>query len=260
MKIILHADDFGFDIDTYNATVDCFERGALTSASIMVTAPAAHLALDYARKHPQFSFGVHLTYVDRLIPASFPASIGRMVNADGLFLLAEKIRRRAMLLSIPSNQIIEETMRQIHMALDAGISVSHVDSHGHIHKFPAFQWALHKIRNQIPDGRVRRVQNLFIARQGRSFVRESLNTLFDRAICSTFKTSDYFYMPANSLDIHWSDNILQQIGMLQADQSLEIGVHPGHEEPWRQHEYQDILCFSEKLKNTEHTLINWADL
>ena len=77
MKVILHSDDFGFDKDTLEATIDCFEKGALTSATIMVNCEASEAAFEYARKHPEFSFGVHLTYVDGLKPV-MPAKVIRM--------------------------------------------------------------------------------------------------------------------------------------------------------------------------------------
>lgn len=69
-KIILQADDFGYNKDTLQATIDCFERGALTSATIMPTCECTPLAIEYAKCHPEFSFGVHLTFVDGLKPAS----------------------------------------------------------------------------------------------------------------------------------------------------------------------------------------------
>ena len=35
MQLIVNADDFGLSDDTADATIECFERGALTSATIM---------------------------------------------------------------------------------------------------------------------------------------------------------------------------------------------------------------------------------
>lgn len=52
MRVILHADDFGYDKDTLEATIDCFERGALSSASIMVNCEASEKAFSYAKGIP----------------------------------------------------------------------------------------------------------------------------------------------------------------------------------------------------------------
>ena len=97
MKVILHADDFGYDKDTLEATIDCFEKGALTSCTVMVNCEAAEEAFAYARKHPEFSYGVHLTYVDGLKPVLSAKEIPSLVDENGLFLLSNIVRKRAMM-------------------------------------------------------------------------------------------------------------------------------------------------------------------
>ena len=61
MLVVVNADDFGSSSDTVRATIECFEAGALTSATIMPGMPATDEALAYARSRPDLSFGVHLT-------------------------------------------------------------------------------------------------------------------------------------------------------------------------------------------------------
>jgi len=63
VRIVVNADDFGASAETVAATIEAFEEGALTSATIMPTMPAAGEALAYARDRPDRSFGVHLTFV-----------------------------------------------------------------------------------------------------------------------------------------------------------------------------------------------------
>ena len=93
MKVILHADDFGYDKDTLKATIDCFDKGALTSCTIMVNCEASEEALEYARQHPEFSFGVHLTYVDELKPVASIKDIPSLVGAEGKFLPSNQVRK-----------------------------------------------------------------------------------------------------------------------------------------------------------------------
>lgn len=64
-------------------------------------------------------------------------------------------------------------------------------------------------------------------------------------------------MPTNSLDINWANKLLDSICTLDSDSTIEVGVHPGTDEKWREQEYKDILCFSTLLKETDHDLINW---
>ena len=95
MRIILHADDFGFNEETTKATIECFERGALTSATIMVNCEASKMAIEYAKKHPEFSWGVHLTYVDGLQPVCNDCR--SLLGEDGTFIESNSTRKKALL-------------------------------------------------------------------------------------------------------------------------------------------------------------------
>ncbi|MCD8182164.1 MAG: ChbG/HpnK family deacetylase [Bacteroides sp.] len=259
MKIILHADDFGYDADTCRATIDCFEKGYLTSATIMANMPATEMALSYARQHPEYNFGVHLTYMDNPSPLAPPASIPSLVNTYGRVLPSGTMRKKGLLLLAKKKDIITESLRQINALKEAGIPVSHLDSHGHIHKFPAFLSALKQVSKQTGIGRVRRVQNIHL-HEPSAGLTSALNASFDRYIARHFTTTDFFYMAANCMDTHWSRPVLQQMASLAHDQTLEIGVHPGLTEEWRRHEYEDIREFAKSVLSEGHELINWNQL
>ena len=62
LRLILNADDFGYDDDTVEATIECFRASALTSATIMLGMPATPGALEFARENPELDFGVHLVF------------------------------------------------------------------------------------------------------------------------------------------------------------------------------------------------------
>lgn len=257
-KIILNADDFGFDEDTCKATIDCFERGALTSATIMVNCPASELAIDYARKNPQFSYGVHLTYVDSLVPMLDAHEIPSL-QKNGFFYDSNDVRKKALFFLLSKDEIIKESLAQIKVLLDAGIKVSHLDSHGHLHKFPSFLSALSCVTNKCRISRVRRVQNIFLESQ-HVCVTSILNTLFGLYIDRKYKTTDIFYMPANSHDQNWSEQFLRKIEGLNADTTIEIGVHPGYMENWRKMECQDIQHVSKLIRASAHSLITWDNI
>jgi predicted glycoside hydrolase/deacetylase ChbG (UPF0249 family) len=260
MKIILHADDFGFDADTTMASIDLFDKGILKSASIMVNMPASQIAIEYARQHPEFSFGVHLTYVDGLHPVSRPEDIPSLTDRNRLFFDSNIVRKKALTGKIRKNDIITESIHQINILKSSGVPVSHLDSHGHLHKFPAFLFALNEICRQSEIYKVRRVQNVYIQKPSYGLT-SGLNILFDKYISRHFKTTDKFYMPANSSDVHWSDSLLKIISCLPPQTILELGVHPGNNEDWRKDEYRDICDFADKIrKQTNYELINWHEI
>lgn len=257
MKIILHADDFGFNEETTKATIECFERGALTSATIMVNCEASEMAINYAKNHPEFSWGVHLTYVDGIKPVSKECK--SLLNENGTFLESNNTRKKALLFKLNQMDIVHETVAQIKVLTDAGIRVSHLDSHGHLHKFPSFLLAVKKAAKICDIERVRGVQNIFVKDSNRG-ITGILNSMFSAYIRRNHKSTDYFYMAANSFDTNWADSIIEQIAKLGDEKTIEVGVHPGYTEDWRINEFNDINDFATKLKNTKHQIINWNDI
>lgn len=262
MKVILHADDFGYDKDTLEATIDCFERGALTSCSVMVNCEASEEAFAYAKQHPEISFGVHLTYVDGLKPVKPADEIPTLVDKDGLFLLSNTVRKLAMMLRLPKKQVIAESQAQIDKIEAAGVKVSHLDSHGHLHKFLSILWSMKNLKvGGEPVRKVRASQNVYVVKPSWKSPVYWLNKYFSWYLKHTFKNPEYFYMSANNMDTCWADCILAQMDKLPQDAVIEIGVHPGHKEEWRQHEYDDIIEFATKLRaNGNHQIINWNQI
>lgn len=256
MRIILHADDFGFNEETTQATIECFERGALTSATIMVNCEATQKAIEYAKKHPEFSWGVHLTYVDGLTPITECKSL---LDENGVFADSNGIRKKAMTFRLNQREIIDETIAQIEILTNAGVKVSHLDSHGHIHKFPSFLLAVKKAARKCGIKRVRGVQNIFLKDGNRGLIG-FLNSLFRTYISHKYKSTDYFYMAANSFDTNWADSLLNQLNLIEDEKSIEVGVHPGTVEDWRINEFNDINDFAAKLKQSKHNIITWNDI
>ena len=204
MKVILHADDFGYDKDTLDATIECFERGSLTSATIMPTCDAAEEAMAYARLHPEFSFGVHQTYVDGLKPASDAGDIPTLVDENGLFLDSNIVRKKALLIKAKPSEILRESEAQKTILASNGVKVSHLDSHGHLHKFPSFLLAMRKMAIEgQPKLKLRSVQDIFINKPSWKSPTTILNNVFRSYIKHNFLTTDYFYMSANQMDTDW---------------------------------------------------------
>jgi hypothetical protein len=228
----------------------------------MVNCEASEDAFEYARKHPEFSYGVHLTYVDALRPVLSAEKIPDLVDQKGLFLPSNTLRKLAMLLKIPKEQVIAESQAQIDKMEKFGVKVSHLDSHGHLHKFPSILLALKDLRlGGVSVKKVRSVQNVFVERPSKKSPTYWLIKCFRYYLAQRFQNPEFFYMSANNMDTGWADKILAVIDKLPQDAVVEIGVHPGHNEEWRQHEYDDIIDFATKLrKSGRHEIINWNQL
>jgi predicted glycoside hydrolase/deacetylase ChbG (UPF0249 family) len=257
MRIVTNADDFGLDADTTSATIDCFKQGALTSASIMPRMPATDQAVAFALENPQHSFGLHLTFVCDTVeaPISAPERLPALVGNDGRFLPSQTVRKLAALRRIPVEQIELETAAQIDLLSSRGIRLSHVDSHGHLHKFAVFRAALKKVLGQRGILRVRNVQDIYVRRPLKS-PTYWFGPWWRSKIMANFKTTEHFYMCTSAWDENWPEKLLSKI----SGDTLEVGVHPGHLESWRAREDHAIRQFAQLAQAQGHQLISWRDI
>jgi predicted glycoside hydrolase/deacetylase ChbG (UPF0249 family) len=258
--LVLNADDFGASADTVRATVECFDRGALTSATIMPGAPATAEAIAFARTRPDLSFGVHLTLVrdEDTRCVARPEELDGLADGDGRFLATNAFRARALLHRLPSDALEREIAAQLAFVRDQGVPVSHVDSHRHVHKLPAVQDALARALSPFGIRRVRTVQDVYLQRHILS-PTFWLGARWRRALARRFTTTDHFYMPTGAGDTAWHDRLIAVASGL-GEASLEIGVHPGIEEDWRASERASVLAFAEAARERGHVLVPWTDV
>ena len=136
-RIIINADDFGLSEGINKGIVQAHTDGVLTSATIMANMPAAGKAVKMARRLPKLGIGIHLNLSEGG-PVSEQADIDCLVNEDGLFTHSAS---KLAFLSLTSNKVRKairgELAAQIQWLIDGGIRPTHLDSHKHIHCFPA---------------------------------------------------------------------------------------------------------------------------
>jgi chitin disaccharide deacetylase len=259
VRIVVNADDFGASAETVAATIVAFEEGALTSATIMPTMPAAAEALAYARDRTDGSFGVHLTFVgngeERC--AADPAAVPGLVDEAGRFLPATPVRLRALVRRVPVAEIEHEIAAQLALVRDAGVEISHVDSHRHLHKLAPFRTALERVLPRFGIERVRTVQDVYLSRP---LLRATywVGSVWRRPLRRAFRTTDHFYMPASTGDLGWADELLCRAGEL-AGATLEVGVHPGPD-GWREDERRSAARLAAGARALGHELVSWRQI
>ncbi len=134
--LVVNADDLGLTIGVNNGIFHAFDRGILTSASLMANAPAVADALRGVRSRPAFGTGVHLTLVDGM-PMLPPDRVPTLVEDDGRFYPSWKPFIVACLLGRVSIQDVErELTAQIDSVASEGIEITHLDAHKHAHLYP----------------------------------------------------------------------------------------------------------------------------
>ena len=208
-------------------------------------------------KQPEFSFGVHLTFVgdgpER--PLLDVDEVPGLVNREGRFLPTNEVRKKALLRRLPEDQIAHEMAAQLAFVADHGVPVSHVDSHGHIHKFASFRETLRRVLPRFGVRRVRNVQNVYLRKPLRS-PTYWLGAIWRRGLLAHFESTNHFYMATTAGDSMWWETVLHRL----RDGSLEVGVHPGSHEGWRVEESAAAGHFADHVRAGGHQLINWREL
>jgi predicted glycoside hydrolase/deacetylase ChbG (UPF0249 family) len=124
--VVVHVDDIGMCRSANAGAVDALDATA-TSGSIMVPCPAFDEAARIARERPDLDLGVHLTLNaewDAVRWGPLSDSPGLRDPEGMLWRAREDVIRNA-----GADEVHRELRAQVVRALDAGIDVTHVDSH-----------------------------------------------------------------------------------------------------------------------------------
>ncbi|MCX5817299.1 MAG: ChbG/HpnK family deacetylase [Proteobacteria bacterium] len=136
-KLIINADDCGADEARNAGIFEAINKGVVTSISILPNGPAFNDAIRRIKSldNEEISLGVHIN-----LSEGKPLSSGLQILAgpDGCF----PGKLPAMKLFINNNNALEreitiELDAQVKKLLNAGMLIHHLDSHHHIHAFPA---------------------------------------------------------------------------------------------------------------------------
>ena len=126
--LIINADDFGLCHSANEAVFDLFETGCIFSSTIMTPCPGADEAIEFAKAHPQYAIGVHLTHTNEWKEkypwgpltggASLKTPEGRMWPESDDFEA-----------HCDYKEAVAESKAQIEYCENKGMKPSHVDSH-----------------------------------------------------------------------------------------------------------------------------------
>jgi chitin disaccharide deacetylase len=135
-QLVVNADDLGLTVRVNDGIFDAHDFGILTSASIFANAPATDDAIRRSRSHPNLGVGAHLTLVDGA-PTLSPGQVPTLVTDDGRFRRSWKPFIVACLRGRVSIAEVErELAAQIGRLRDAGVALTHLDGHKHVHAYP----------------------------------------------------------------------------------------------------------------------------
>ncbi|MDQ7024885.1 MAG: ChbG/HpnK family deacetylase [Anaerolineae bacterium] len=140
IKLIITADDCGLSQGIDHAAGSLFDKGMVSTASIMMNYPHVGHSFDYFGRLPNLETGIHLNLTEGE-PLSEIAQKSDLVRSSGRFRNKLFLYAQALFLSTKMQNAIEVEFRsQIERFIAlAGQTPTHITTHMHFHVFPAIR-------------------------------------------------------------------------------------------------------------------------
>jgi predicted glycoside hydrolase/deacetylase ChbG (UPF0249 family) len=218
MLLIVNADDLGASKEINDEIFELMQLGAVTSATLMANAPGFEDAVQRIPRFPHCSFGVHLNLT----------VFRPMGPSSGLEpILDEKGHMTKKLFQVPITQglreaLLRELTAQVQRAIEAGVAVSHFDSHIHIHTIPKLFPVLKSLQKKFGIRKVRSTINLLPTGHHMTGMRSLKKRAFRMALRHFYATTSPDGL-GDFCDFHKA----LMTGQVPRFRALELMVHPG---------------------------------
>ena len=248
MKMIINADDCGRNSMVNQEINRYIEVGVITSTTVMANMDDLDGAVRLYQKYSErVSFGAHLNLTQGapLTDPSIFLKYGFCKDNNGKVEFNGMPFRWKYINAELRNAAYRELMKQIEKISGAGIHISHIDSHQHIHFAPCLTSVFAQVAKDATISRIRRPKN-FLHWNMHDIAMRGLNAYY-MFYLRGFKTTDYF----SSADAYLS-------WPKKHDAIYELMCHPGHDNIKYQEEMKHIKAFLSK--DSKEKLMTYNDL
>lgn len=199
IKLIVNADDFGYSKGINYGIIEAHRNGIVNSTTMMMNMPGVSHAVDLAKENPNLKVGIHL-----VLTCGKPllTDVPTLVDQNGFF----KKNRDILESNISLEELEREWTAQVEKFLESGLTLTHIDSHHHVHTVPKFLPIVQKLSKKY-NLSVRRVSDHAIEGV------PPFSDVFLHEFYGEGATYDYF------------EKIVTQV---QDGQTVEVMCHPGY--------------------------------
>jgi chitin disaccharide deacetylase len=227
-KLIISGDDFGLHSSINEAIEKGFQEGVLTSASILVNGKKFDEAVRISKRNPKLGIGLHFNIIEGLSIAG-EKNVSSIVDEKGLFFDSHNTLAKKIIIGKAKLEEIElELDAQINYCNKSGLSITHIDSHRHLHMLPEVYKLVVKVSNKYGINKFRYLNPPLVD------ISVSINfkiilSIFFKIIKNRFTknviTPDYFlgFFNSGNLKYNYIHDVLKKI----KSGIIEIGFHPG---------------------------------
>jgi predicted glycoside hydrolase/deacetylase ChbG (UPF0249 family) len=259
--LILHGDDLGVAHSVDAASFEALDRGAITSASIMMPTPWVTEVAAHAKAHPVADLGLHLTITSEWETYRWGSVEGRdkvqsLLDATGTFPSdVASIVARAK----PA-EVERELRAQVERALALGIRPTHLDTHmGALFASPELNAVYVKVAHDyhLPFLTVR-------GQPGVTFAPTDI--ILDQVIIAgpdvpRDKWKEFYLTAIANLKPGLTEMIVH-LGHDDAELQAVTVNHEPYGAAWRQRDYDVVTSaeFKKALEDNHVVLVRWGDV
>jgi chitin disaccharide deacetylase len=264
--LILHADDLAVAHSEDSASFDALDRGAVTSASIMIPCPWLTEVAAYAKAHPDADLGLHLTLTSewknyRWGPVASTNTVPSLLDPSG-YLWPDT---PDAVHSLKADEAEHEIRAQVERAIALGIHPTHLDSHmGVLFSQPDLFAVYVKVAHEYKLPFL-----AFIAANmppGLSSALSDKDVLINSVVIAnpSVQTANWksFYLDAIKNLKPGVTEIIVHLGHDDAELQAVTEGHADYGAAWRQRDYDAVTSpeFKQALENNHIILIHWKDI
>lgn len=220
--LIINADDWGRDVQTTDRIFDCFQAGAISSASGMVFMEDSERAASVA-KEQGCDIGLHLNLSAPFSGPNVPDRLANHHEKIRRYLAAKRLARLVYHPGLANSFEYVVACQLEEFTRLYGNMPDRIDGHHHMHLCANVM-----LQRLLPSGTI--VRRHFSYEPGEKVVRNGIFRLFSRVTLSgRFRVTDFFF----SLPPLAPATRIQRIFGLSEQSVVELETHPINPEEYR---------------------------
>ncbi len=219
--LIMNADDWGRDHETTGRTLECMQRGAISSISAMVFMEDSDRAAVIARERG-LSVGLHLNFTTPFSFVGVPRSLSEHQRRVSRYLLRHRLAQLVFHPALASSFRYLVSLQLEEFARLYGEKPSRIDGHHHMHLCSNVLLA-----GLLPPGTVVR-RNFSFQRGEKSLINRLYRRFVDRMLAKRHLLTDFFFalLPLRPT------GRLERIFSLARQFVVEVETHPVNPEEY----------------------------
>lgn len=223
-NLILNADDFGWDKDATNAIIDLLESDKIHNTTVLANHVQATDLIRLKDIGSTISIGLHTCLNEGRSLNSQPSSL---TDTDGNFYSSKDLFIKALQKKIRYADVLHEIKLQYDFLLEYGITVTHADSHQHIHQYPFLGNLITTALAEVGITKIRNCNPLSVYDVRRMIIKTFC--LLTAKNIRSFKHPDVLITDFTNTSISFNERVPEIIQRIAASgyQTIEWMCHPG---------------------------------